>query len=362
MITPPEAMPGGARPSKELEAALPRRANPMNATSTRRLFPFIASLALAACESKSNLPPAPAVSAAPEAPLASAAAPSASAGASAAPLPSDDPSPAPSASAAASAATSKGASAAASAAANAEAKPAKERDAGVDASAVSASTTAKSPDARAASADAGPTSADAGAAPLSPAAAVAQKVDAIFLGKKAFTARFKQQYTQKISGKVKDSAGTLFVEKPNKISFRYDPPNKNRIVSDGKTLKIYVAEDNQMFETSVDKTEYPGALAFLMGNGISPSFNFTLNDKAKFDGGSVLLGKPREPTPSYEYVLFYVDSAMLEKADPGVMRRVLIVDAQGNKNRFDFEGAAQPASVDPAEFTFTPPPGTNMTR
>jgi len=44
------------------------------------------------------------------------------------------------------------------------------------------------------------------------------------------------------------------------------------------------------------------------------------------------------------------------------MRRVLIVDAQGNKNRFDFEGAAQPAAVDPAEFTFTPPPGTNTTR
>ena len=132
-------------------------------------------------------------------------------------------------------------------------------------------------------------------------------------------------------------------------------------MSDGTALKIYVAEDAQMFTQPVAKTEYPGALAFLMGNGIRPSFTFTINDKAKFDGGPVLLGKPRTPTPHYEYVMFYIDKALLEKGDPNVVRRVLIVDAQGNKNRFDFEGATQPASIDPGEFVFTPPEGTTIT-
>jgi outer membrane lipoprotein carrier protein len=207
-------------------------------------------------------------------------------------------------------------------------------------------------------------SSDAGAppAPLAqgPAAELAKQVDAIFLGKKTYSAKFRQEYTMKVSGQVKNSSGIAFIERPNRISFRYDPPNKNRIVSDGTTLKVYVAEDNQMFESPVQKTEYPGAFAFLMGKGISSSFNFTINDKANYPAGTALLGKPIQPTPAYETVMFFINKALLEKSDPGVVERVLIVDAQGNKNRFFFEGATQPATIDASEFTFTPPPGTNI--
>jgi outer membrane lipoprotein carrier protein len=326
-----------------------------NASTRLRKLSLLAAFALMACEDKSSPNPAPSASAAPAPQTAatntSAAPSSAPTASSAAPLPSDDPSPAPLASAAPSAAPAA-AKADAGASSDAGPKPPRSKDAGAPPSA----------DAGAPS-DAGSLAmSDAGAVPAGPGAEIAQKVDAIFLGRKTFSARFKQQYSQKIAGQVKDSTGTVFVEKPNKISFRYDAPNKNRIVSDGTTLKVYVAEDNQMFETPVQKTQYPGALAFLMGNGIGPSFTFTLNDKAKFDGGPVLLGKPVQPTPSYEYVMFYVDQALLAKSDPGVIRRVLIVEAQGNRNRFDFEGASQPASIDPGEFSFTPPPGTNITR
>ncbi|KYG10653.1 hypothetical protein BE21_10740, partial [Sorangium cellulosum] len=190
--------------------------------------------------------------------------------------------------------------------------------------------------------------------------AVAAEVDAIFVGKKTYVARFKQEHTQKISGAVKKQSGALSVQKPDRISFRYDPPSRNRIVSDGVSLKVYVAEDRQMFVTPVKNSEYPGALSFLMGHGLRPSFTFTFNEKATFEGGPVLVGKPRAPTPHYELVMFYIDKALLAKKDPGVMRRVLIVDAQGNRNRFDFENASQPASIDPAEFQFTPPPGTDV--
>ncbi|XYH95276.1 LolA family protein [Sorangium sp. So ce1128] len=206
----------------------------------------------------------------------------------------------------------------------------------------------------------------AGAPPAVPPAeagsaeAIAAEVDTIFVGKKTYFARFKQEHTQKISGAVKKQSGTISAEKPDKISFRYDPPSQNRIVSDGVSLKVYVAEDRQMFVTPVQNSEYPGALSFLMGHGLRPSFTFTFNEKAKFEGGPVLVGKPRAPTPHYDLVMFYIDRALLAKKDPGVVRRVLIVDAQGNRNRFDFENASQPASIEPAEFQFTAPPGTDV--
>lgn len=214
--------------------------------------------------------------------------------------------------------------------------------------------------------DAGASDAGAGAAlpgdagkPVGTALAIARQVDAIFAAKKTFAARFKQQYTLKATGVVKDSSGSVSMERPDKISFRYDPPSKNRIVSDGKTIKIYIAEDSQMMEIPAQKTAYPGALAFMMGNGISTSFDFAVNEKVKWPG-TVLDGKPLTPNPSYETVMFYIDTTLLASADPNAVKRVLLIDAQGNKNRFDFEGATQPASFPADEFSFTPPPGTDI--
>jgi outer membrane lipoprotein-sorting protein len=187
-------------------------------------------------------------------------------------------------------------------------------------------------------------------------------VDGIYTRLGAYSARFKQEHTQKVAGVVRKQSGALLFERMNKLSFRYDPPSKNRIVCDGATLKVYIAEDEQMFVTPVEKSEYPGALAFLMGRGLRPSFTFTFNDKAKFEGGPVLLGKPRAATPHYETIMLYVDRALLAKGDPGTIRRVLLVDAQGNRNRFDFDQVTAPRAVDPGEFQFTPPPGTSIKR
>lgn len=191
--------------------------------------------------------------------------------------------------------------------------------------------------------------------------AVAAQIDALYAPLPRYKASFLQKYTQKIQGTEKESKGVVFVERKNKISFRYDAPNLNRIVSDAVTLKVYVADDQQMFENPVGNTEYPGAMAFIMGEGIRKSFTFTFNEKVKYERGPVLVGKPRSPTPAYEKVQFYIDKDKLDKSDLGAVVSVLILDAQGNKNRFEFYDAQQPASIDASEFTFTPPAGTNIT-
>ena len=211
--------------------------------------------------------------------------------------------------------------------------------------------------------DAGaPPASDAGAVALSPAAALAKQIDAIYADKKTFSAKFKQEYVLKVSNQTKTSSGVVFIERPNKISFRYDAPNKNRIVSDGKTLKVYIGEDNQMIEKPVENSQYPGAFGFLMGNGISSSFTFTIHEKSAWKDGPVLQGKPTSPTPDYEAATFFINKALLDKSDPGAIARVSLTDAQGNKNRFDLSDATRPATIDPAEFTFTAPAGTNIIR
>lgn len=184
---------------------------------------------------------------------------------------------------------------------------------------------------------------------------IGQRVQSFYDGTKTFSATFKQTFTIKVQNVQKVSSGKVTFEKPGKMSFRYDAPNGNRVVSDGTTIKVYEKENEQMFESSVKSSQYPAALSFLMGKGqLTKDFTLRLLDSSqmKFEGGYVLEGTPKEATPAYQKILLYVD------AETNQVRRALVLDAQGNRNRFDFDAAVvnQPAPKD--EFSFTPPAGT----
>src|SRR5690349_1603445 len=84
---------------------------------------------------------------------------------------------------------------------------------------------------------------------------------------KTYRATFKQTYTIKVQNVQKVSTGKVTFEKPGKMSWAYDAPNGNRVVSDGNTIKVYEKENEQMYEMAVAKSQYPAALAFLMGKG-----------------------------------------------------------------------------------------------
>lgn len=215
-----------------------------------------------------------------------------------------------------------------------------------------------------AAASASPPAPDAGApaaAPPGSALAYAQQLDAIFAGKKTFSAKFTQSLTLFSGGDPQKSSGLVFVERPGKLSFRYDPPRKDRLASDGTTMRIYMADSSQMIETPASKTAFPDAFGFVLGKGIATAFTFSLNTKAKW-AGVVLDGRPITPNPGYEMVLFFLDTALLGKADPNALKAVLVVDAQKNKNRFEFTDVTQPPTIPAEEFVFTPPPGTEIKR
>lgn len=188
---------------------------------------------------------------------------------------------------------------------------------------------------------------------------IAERVQRFYDSTKTFKATFAQTYTIKVQNVKKVSTGKVVFEKPGRMSFTYDAPNGNRVVSDGNTIRVYEKEAEQMFESPVGKTQYPAALSFLMGKGkLTQDFTMRLLDAAqmKFEGGYVLEGTPKEATPAYQKMLLYVD------AQTNQVRRVLILDAQGNKNRFDFTAPIvnQPAAKD--DFDFTPPPGTKVVK
>jgi outer membrane lipoprotein carrier protein len=197
------------------------------------------------------------------------------------------------------------------------------------------------------------------ALPADQAVVVSQQVQAFYDKTTSFSSDFKQEFYVKSHDIRKQSKGKVVFAKPGKMDWEYTDPKDNRVVSDGHVLKVYEAANKQMFEQPVDKSQYPAALSFLIGGGkLDQIFNFELYDGAQmnFPGGQVLVGTPKTPTPAYTKVLFYVDKATKQ------MRRTLIVDAQGNRNRFDFENPSVNLPVPPSQFQFQPPPGTQIIR
>jgi outer membrane lipoprotein carrier protein len=194
-------------------------------------------------------------------------------------------------------------------------------------------------------------------APASDVAAVIAQVQSFYDQSSSFVADFTQEYLIKQYNQKKLSHGHVVFKKPGKMFWRYDDPIGNRVVSDGQKLKVYEQANKQMYETDVSASQYPAALSFLTGQGkLSDTFDFQLYDgeKMSFPGGWVLMGTPKTPSAAYQKVFFYVDKQTKQ------VRRVLILDGQGNHNRFDFDKLVVNAKVDDATFLFTPPPGTSI--
>ncbi len=187
---------------------------------------------------------------------------------------------------------------------------------------------------------------------------IADRVQAFYDRTKTFRAGFKQRYTVAAYSKTKDSVGSVIFEKPGKMSWRYTN-NGNRVVSDGKTVRIYEKENKQMYEQPLEKSQYPAALSFLTGTGsLRQSFKLSKLDPKTMgvEGGFVLLGEPKDATPAYQKVFLYIDAGTYQ------VRRVLLLDAQRNRNRFDFVNPEVNAKPAPGEFAFTPPTGTQVIR
>ncbi len=209
-------------------------------------------------------------------------------------------------------------------------------------------------------ASADPPPAPSGGAPCAGAPDVSKAlvdVQAFYDKSTTFRSDFQQKFWVKAYNTEKSSRGHVTFSKPGKMDWVYEDPQNNRVVSDGSVIKVYEAANKQMYEQPIDKSQYPAALSFLTGTGkLTEAFDFELvcGAEMKFPGGYVLVGTPKQATPAYSKVLFYVDTATSQ------VRRVMVIDGQGNRNRFDFLNPQVNQPVPPGQFQFTPPPGTSV--
>jgi outer membrane lipoprotein carrier protein len=186
---------------------------------------------------------------------------------------------------------------------------------------------------------------------------VAAQVERFYRGTRTFKARFKQVSRLKVQNVRKIASGRVAYARRGKLSLRYDDPKGNRVVSDGKRVKVYERKRRQLYSSKVKRSPYPAMLAFLSGQrNLTRHFAVRLIDtpRAVSEKARVLEAVPNKPSPAYAKLVLYVD------ARSGQVRRVLVMDAQGNYNRFDFSNVVTNKKIPASEFRFRPPAGTKV--
>jgi len=193
----------------------------------------------------------------------------------------------------------------------------------------------------------------AAAAPaLSPAEALARRVEARHRGLGDLTARFAQSYRSGMLGREITEKGTLSLKPPGRMLWEYRDPEKKTFVSDGRRFYFYVPADRQVIvREQADLRGIPALL--LSGRGdILTQFEVTFDEKAP-PGRQRLVLVPRKPDPEVEQVTLDVDPT-------DRIRGILVLDAQGNRSRFEFEDIRENVGLKDRIFEFKVPQGVEV--
>lgn len=180
-------------------------------------------------------------------------------------------------------------------------------------------------------------------------------------------AEFRQTRYTRLYDRYDRARGKVVFKKPGKMRWDYAKPNGQVFVSDGKKLLIYQPPEpgekrGQLIERALHEDQLPSAFSFLIGRGdLDKDFEVRLleHDHVGFEDGHVLQLIPRQPTPNYEQLVFYVRTFTTNGKRAGVVQRVLIIDAAGNRNRFDFSKLKFNREVPDKQFSYRPPRGTD---
>lgn len=192
---------------------------------------------------------------------------------------------------------------------------------------------------------------------------VAALVQSFYDQRDAFSADFEQVQFTRVHNHTERGRGRVVFEKPGRMRWDYEEPNGKVFVSDGETMTIYEPpaegeERGQLIQRPISEDQLPAALSFLTGTGrLDRDFTFRLLNAERygFSAGYVLELRPREETPHFERVLFYVQITGEGRRRAGVIRRVLILDQHGNRNSLTFRNMSFPEDVPDSRFSYRAP-------
>jgi chaperone LolA len=181
------------------------------------------------------------------------------------------------------------------------------------------------------------------------------KVQSRYESTKTMEADFKQTVESPALASPLATSGKVAFEKPNRMRWDYDPPDKQTIVGDGSTLWVYQPDMNQVIKTPLGQAfQAATPLTFLAGLGkLERDFNASL-EKDTPDSWVLRL------VPKQDAALSAL-GLTVRKSDASIAE-ARITDGAGTTTRIAFANERRNGVIEAARFTFTPPAGVDVVK
>jgi outer membrane lipoprotein carrier protein len=185
------------------------------------------------------------------------------------------------------------------------------------------------------------------------ATCVVKKLQSVYQAASSMTATFEQAYTYAVYQRTQVSKGTLFLKKPGRMRWDYKTPQAKVFVSNGDDLWVYEPEKNQAYKKSLQDSELPIAISFLMGKG-------NLLNEFRPSIGAVSTNmitvnlKPLKPSRHYKELQLVINRTSF------VVTKTTIIDPANNTNTVRFSNVIIDVRLPDSGFEFTPPKGVNV--
>ena len=185
--------------------------------------------------------------------------------------------------------------------------------------------------------------------------AIMQKASTAYSGMKTVRAEFQQTITNPLTGTNAISHGVMFRKAPNLLSVNFTDPKGDRVVSDGKSLWVYLPSSapNQVVRLPASGKSTmvlvePGEL-FL--SSPSSKYVITSGGTATVSGRktNVVSLSPRKPNNLFTRAKVWVD------AQDNTVRQFEVVDINGLTRVVTITRLQTNLPVGASEFKFTPP-------
>ena len=166
-----------------------------------------------------------------------------------------------------------------------------------------------------------------------------------------YTARFSQVVLDEGLNPIDESSGTMQIARPGRFRWDYEPPNEQRIVSDGNKVWLYDIELEQITVRLQEKSLGRTPATLLAGSGdIAASYDVRDLGRA---GVLVWVGiTPRDPDSGFDDMRIGFEGDQL--------RIIELVDGLGQTTRMTLTGSVENEPIDDSRFVLVPPQGVDV--
>lgn len=173
---------------------------------------------------------------------------------------------------------------------------------------------------------------------------------ALLAGAKTLQATFVQDVRNERGELLQHTEGVMHVARPQLFRWEVQSPMPQLIVADAHQVQVYDPDLLQVVVRPLDAQVAATPALLFSGDAARIGAHFAVTA----DGKSVYRLHPRDADAVFE--------SLDVQFRNGVLAVMELHDALGQTTRIDFRDVKQNEALDPALFSFTPPPGVDVVR